>query len=802
MKESMKEKLVFSMKWGKNAIGVLSLLGALALAACSDNDDNGGETTETRTAIQVTNATISGRDADTGSGTTGTRATDNAWQAADAIGITLLDADTGTPVDGKNACRYVTADATGTFAPADEANTAYYPTHDQAATVLAFYPYTAIDASLIVPISTADQTSLSDIDFMAADISSGHSAAKPEVSLQFRHKLVKLVVSINGTEAGIDLTGATLTLGGTCTAAGWNLPEAKLVNLAEVKDIALPAVHDAAAGTLSSTAICLPAEAGAGVALRLTTADGRTYDAPLDAGTALAPGTVNTLHVTLDRTAARISATVTDWTTGVTANLSTVDVCIEADDSTVEGVNTLTLWRADAAGTKADYTFGGGAWSSPTPFYLQSLPAGTTFYARHTPATTPATGLPDVLGNTAPAALTDGRISLALQHLYAKLAVVIKYNGTATTRSSLTLRDFITEGTLGDDNTLTPGTATGSYTVATGSEIIVLPQTLHAGTRVSTTIGGTNYSARLTSALTLEAGKRHVITLSADEVTVNTGINVTVTDWADGGTANTTVTIENLAVGGSSTGTNTGITLAADDRLDIYYIKDGELGENGTYTYGNGSWNANKTFYWDAIPKVEANKYSFLAQYTPIAKDAFTEEKDYLIGTSTDNAFGTSLSFTMKHIMSRLTIIIRPGTGYADYAALESALSTATLSLNRLDGIALNAKGECTYTLADAPADIDVKSAIAAAGASFIVAPQTLTDDHQIVLKLKNGNTYTLAMKEITLTSGGMLSELTAGTSYTLTLTVNETAVTIGSLTLTDWTTTTGSGTLTPDSAK
>lgn len=105
----------------------------LALAACSESNEDGMEDNG-RTALTVSNTTIAGR--------TVTRATDNAWEAGDAIGITMLEAGstatvTGNPLAGK----YVTADGTGAFAPADKANTLYYPTQDKPVDVVAFYPY-------------------------------------------------------------------------------------------------------------------------------------------------------------------------------------------------------------------------------------------------------------------------------------------------------------------------------------------------------------------------------------------------------------------------------------------------------------------------------------------------------------------------------------------------------------------------------------------------------------------------------------------------------------------------------------
>lgn len=776
-----------------------ALAALLALAACSDKEENNGGTPEGRTPLQVTNAAITGRE----TGTT-TRATDNAWQAGDAIGITLVDADNGTPVDGKNTCRYITANADGLFSPADEANTAYYPLQEKQADVMAFYPWSEIGADLTVPVSTADQTDLSAIDLMAADISRGHSEARPEVTLTFRHKLVKLVISVSREETAelIDLAGATLTLSGTHTSARWNLAEARLTDLAQVKDIAIPAAYDAEAGTLTATAICLPAEAGAGVVLHVITADGRTFDAPLEAGTALAPGTVNTLGISLSLTEAKVNASVTDWTTGVTVDLPSLGMDVSATDGTAEGIDQLTLWTARAPQAKAVYTFSGSSWSSPTPFYLENLAADDAFYARHTPtATDDITQLADVLGNTTPATISGGGIGIALQHLYAQLTVI------ATDYNEASIGGMLMKGEPDDTNRVVPDEESASTLHATGgTPMIVVPQTLEAGTLISS--GG--YSGTLTEDLVMEPGKSYTLTVSTSSTEMK--IDVSVDEWGEGGAASAGLVIDGITPG--TTTTDQSITAKDGDQLDIRYIDGTSLSSEvqGLYTYSGTAWTGAPALYWDDISKGDSKQHTFAALYTPKADG--TPEKDYMSGLSAAADFGSAISLGLKHAMSQLTVKLKAGRGYND-ATLQAAMDKVTLNTQRLateNPITLRPDGKCDYQLATSSSPYELISTdkaaiIDPAGVSCLLAPQTLTNGQTIVLTLQNGNTYTLELKDISLTTTGgdttgsttgKLTQLAAGTAYVLTLTVSETEVGI-ELTLNPWDNQTGTGELTPD---
>lgn len=556
----------------------------MTLAACSDKETDDGASNG-RIAVKVTNAGIVGSIRNSPS----TRATDNTWQAGDAIGIILFEAETFTPVDENTTYRYVTATAAGSFSPADDENTAYYPTQGKEADVLAFYPYQAIGTDFGVPVSTADQTTLSQIDLMVSSKSKGHSATRPDVSLSFGHKLVKLAITVDreASATDVDLQGATLALKGTATQARWNLKEEKLIVDANSKaDINIPMTYDAAGkisvenavstlpGVASATAIVLPTAAGAGVKLVITTTSGKVFDAPLPASSALTAGTVNTLRVHLRRNEAVITASVADWTTGVTVNLPvtignitaigsiTGDELALADGDKLEVSETATT----ATGT---YIYSAGAWTNPVPLYWDDLTtdgSAYTFSALLTPAggSNTTTGLvKDYLGGTTGDVAFGSPIAFGLSHLMAQISITVKpgtgYEDVAPADITASLNNLKQLKSMGIDGTFTSEaadaplklvlaeepkakgkTAAGKAIAAEAAKAytataLVVPQTLAKGTLlVSIDIQGSTYTySAPEGGFAFKPGKKNSITLTVNKSGMD--LSFTLDDWGEDG---------------------------------------------------------------------------------------------------------------------------------------------------------------------------------------------------------------------------------------------------------------------------
>lgn len=808
-------------------------MALLALVACSDKDHDGTDTDD-RTPISITAAVITGNSYSssvyrgggsrrlTEESSPATRATDNAWQATDAIGIILLQSGTATPVEGNpTAARYVTPTANGRFSPADEANTAYYPTQGEEADVLAFYPYRELGADLMIPVSTASQTALSQIDLMVADKSPSHSATKPDVSLAFSHKLVKLVITVDreAFAADVDLNGATVVLQGTATTARWSLTGEKLIkDEASKADISLPMTYDATAsasgtaasqtlpGRLSGTAIVLPTAADAGVKLVITTAAGQAFDAPLSAGTALVPGTVNTLRVHLRQTGVAINATVTDWTTGVTADLKSLEMEVTATDGTEAGINALTLWPAATPTSKAEYTFDAttAKWSSPTPFYLENLAADATFFARTEMTATPdpVSGLSDVLGNITPATLHDGGIALKLEHLYARLNIALLKGetfpaGTNPGGATLTL-DGLKKGTdISDENVVTARDAdtngdgitdANDATACTlddagNASFIIAPQEMAAGTRFTVKLKDTaassnstnadTYTAVLAEALTLKSGT--IATLNLTLTPTKLGISATMTDWGTGITADQSIRIDGLTDGSGKDE----IALAATQRdmLRLTYLADGAAtgtaSPSATYLYTAGAWTCDAPLYWDHLPQT-GTPCNFAALFTPAATPAGDNERDYLSGTAT-TPFGTSPAFVLKHSLARIELQLT-ATGFT-----AAELAAARVSLDTVQPLATIAPDGVTTTDANTTRPRTLSVDKAGERFSLILAPQSFTTGSRLATIAVTGHTYGVS------TPAGMKAE--AGKTTVLKITLSKSAISGISVSTTDWTT-------------
>lgn len=126
-----------------------------------------------------------------------TRAADDHWDDNDAIGVYMVNAENSI-VDNVSNYRYtvVTGGQNGTFIPADENNTAYFPEDGTAVNVVAYYPQgDVVDNKLSLDL--ANQNEQPRIDLMSAK-AEGASKSNPNIKLGFKHRLTKLFFKIEG----------------------------------------------------------------------------------------------------------------------------------------------------------------------------------------------------------------------------------------------------------------------------------------------------------------------------------------------------------------------------------------------------------------------------------------------------------------------------------------------------------------------------------------------------------------------------------------------------------------------------
>lgn len=126
-----------------------------------------------------------------------TRAADDHWDDNDAIGVYMVNAENGIVGDVSNY-RYtvVKGGQNGTFIPADENNTAYFPESVDAVNVVAYYPQgEVVDNKLSLDL--ANQDNQPKIDLMSAKAENA-SKSSPTINLGFKHRLTKLFFEIEG----------------------------------------------------------------------------------------------------------------------------------------------------------------------------------------------------------------------------------------------------------------------------------------------------------------------------------------------------------------------------------------------------------------------------------------------------------------------------------------------------------------------------------------------------------------------------------------------------------------------------
>lgn len=154
-----------------------------------------------------------------------TRAADDHWDDNDAIGVYMVNAENGIVGDVSNY-RYtvVKGGQNGTFIPADENNTAYFPESVDAVNVVAYYPQgEVVDNKLSLDL--ANQDNQPKIDLMSAKAENA-SKSSPTINLRFKHRLTKLFFKIEGD---VNTDGINATISNQYTKIQYDILNDKLL---------------------------------------------------------------------------------------------------------------------------------------------------------------------------------------------------------------------------------------------------------------------------------------------------------------------------------------------------------------------------------------------------------------------------------------------------------------------------------------------------------------------------------------------------------------------------------------------
>lgn len=247
---------------------------------------------------------------------TNTRVLDDSWDAGDRIGVCMVRsssplADTSIVEQAANIAYETSVSAPlASFASVEAAKTIYYPLDGSAVDFYAYYPYVSNLSTYEYPINVTEQSSQSSLDLMTA-FASGHTKHTTQVNLNFKHKLAKLKLTIRAGAglSELDLQGLEVEVIGLYTKAFLGLSTDTILNRQSVADIK---AKTSATGQLSE-AILIPCTAmsGAKVAFKLQqTSEVFYWDI---SALSLQSGKKYDYIVTLSRTGANISGSISDW---------------------------------------------------------------------------------------------------------------------------------------------------------------------------------------------------------------------------------------------------------------------------------------------------------------------------------------------------------------------------------------------------------------------------------------------------------------------------------------------------------
>ena len=265
---------------------LVSALALLALTAC--NKDNKSEYLQPEAMQFGSNIP-----------TLNLRMANNAFEANDAIGISMTGDATATNVEYKTTA----GGATATFAPAATGLTF---AEGQTVNFVSYYPYSANATTDLAIDLTNDQT-----DVLYSNNLTGIKTAKDATGanhvLQFKHKLALVSFTMTGLPAGTTITSAQLE--GIVTTSSMKIADGTLTNGTATATQKL----QLAAGAFAPT-IVIPAT-NANAKLVITLSDGKSYSYTF-ASLAFQSGKNHKFNVTLASgalTVDEINGQISDW---------------------------------------------------------------------------------------------------------------------------------------------------------------------------------------------------------------------------------------------------------------------------------------------------------------------------------------------------------------------------------------------------------------------------------------------------------------------------------------------------------
>lgn len=283
---------------------------ALVLAACSDNENEPADRADGQPVPVEFRASV---------GVTETRAVDQTWSAADAIGIFMVKAGQSFVPEhiseGAENIRYVVdVAAAGTFKP--DGTTIYYPMDNSEVDFYAYSPRGSLikeetTKHYLYVVNLATQTSQEALDLLYSNDVKGKKKTDKAITLGFKHQLCKVILTVEpgaGVSTG-EMNGLKVKVNAQNTTAHFDLTAGALKDdAAKAADITLFKQTDA----YIYEAILLP-DAATDRTFEFDLNNGRDVPFIWNMGKALTAGSKYTYTVKLNRSGAEVSGQIGSW---------------------------------------------------------------------------------------------------------------------------------------------------------------------------------------------------------------------------------------------------------------------------------------------------------------------------------------------------------------------------------------------------------------------------------------------------------------------------------------------------------
>lgn len=296
------------MNHGVSLWGIVAVLALLT--GCSNDNEETGTSANGRVALEVT-----------GGIQVNTRAHDIQWDANDAIGIYMLTPGTTEVAEDTKNRHYATATGgeTGTFRPADDGQTIYFPIDGSKVDFLAYYPYRTPLENNVYKVDVSQQGVQKDIDLMASEAPVTGDKLSPAVAFRFKHRLVNLWLTIKTDSKVLKdeaLDGMTVKITNQPTTADFNVLTQTLSNISTDKtELELLVTNQGK----TCEGIVLPNTTTEGMYLVFTLTNGATFSWNIHSASQsqfFAAGSQYKYDITITGTGLEVTSTVADWTPG------------------------------------------------------------------------------------------------------------------------------------------------------------------------------------------------------------------------------------------------------------------------------------------------------------------------------------------------------------------------------------------------------------------------------------------------------------------------------------------------------